>query len=66
MEETNLMNRIQGVNLDHVIDRFQNLLEYQKNLSLEEVNAVFNEHDLKEILFLLGELKTVMEVKAKT
>ena len=65
MEEMNRMNRIQGVNLDGVIDRFTGLLELQRVLFLEFIEARFSEHDLKEILFLLGELKAVMEVKEK-
>lgn len=51
-----------GVNLDGVIDRFKCLLEFQKDFQLETVPAKFTEHDLKEIIYLLGELKAVKEV----
>ena len=48
-----------GVNVDRVIGRFKCLLELQKVISLEVIEAKFNEHDLKEIIYLLGELKTI-------
>ena len=51
-----------GVNVDGVIDRFKGLLELQKVLSLEVIEAKFTEHDLKEIIYLFGELKAIKEV----
>ena len=48
-----------GVNVDAVMDRFNGLLELQKVLSLEVIEAKFTEHDLKEIIYLLGELKAI-------
>ena len=48
-----------GVNVDGVMDRFKGLLELQKELSLEVIEAKFTEHDLKEIIYLLGELKAI-------
>lgn len=51
-----------GVNVDRVMDRFKGLLELQKVLSLEVIEAKFTEHDLKEIIYLLGELKAIKEV----
>ena len=51
-----------GVNVDGVMDRFKGLLELQKVLSLEVIEAKFTEHDLKEIIYLLGELKAIKEV----
>ena len=48
-----------GVNVDGVMDRFKGLLELQKVLSLEVIEAKFTEHDLKEIIYLLGELKAI-------
>ncbi len=50
-----------GVNLDGVIDRFNGLLELKRVLSLEVIDARFNDHDLKEIIYLLGELKAIKE-----
>ena len=51
------------VNLDGVIDRFKGLLELQKVLQLDTIEAKFTEFDLKEIIYLLGELKTIEEVQ---
>lgn len=51
------------VNLDGVIDRFKGLLELQKVLQLETIEAKFTEFDLKEIIYLLGELKAIEEVQ---
>ena len=51
--------------LDGVIDRFKNLLEIQKCNQCEYINATFTEHDLKEIIYLLGELKAVRSIDNK-
>lgn len=51
-----------GVNVDRVIGRFKALMEVQKELSLEVIDAKYTEHDLKEIIYLLGELKTIKPV----
>ena len=45
--------------LDGVIDRFEGLLKLKYTLYLEEITARFTEHDLKEIIYLLGELKAI-------
>lgn len=50
-----------GVNLDGVIDRFKGLLELKDVLYLETIEARFNEHDLKEIIYLLDELKYILK-----
>ena len=50
-----------GVDLDRVYDRFKNELELQKMAQIENVTMRFNEHELKEIIYLLGELKAYME-----
>ena len=52
-----------GINLDGVLDRFKGLLELQKVLYLETIDASFSEHDLKEIIYLLGELKALKEAR---
>lgn len=46
-------------NLDNVIDRFNNMLTIKKQLYLEEITAKFTEREIKEIIYLLGELKEV-------
>ena len=52
---------IDGVNLDMVIERFINLLELQRGFFVEVIGAEFTEHELKEIIYLLGELKAYNE-----
>ena len=52
---------IDGVNLDRVIERFTNLLELQRGFFVEVIGAEFTEHELKEIIYLLGELKAYNE-----
>ena len=47
--------------LDKVIERFKNLLEVQKITQQEVISTKFSETDLKEIIYLLGELKAVRE-----
>ena len=49
------------VDLEKAIKRFENLKEFQKELGREIVQASFTERDIKEILYLLGELKTIRE-----
>ena len=49
------------VDLEKVIKRFENLKEFQKELGREIVQASFTERDIKEILYLLGELKAIRE-----
>lgn len=49
------------VDLEKAIKRFENLKEFQKELGREIVQASFTERDIKEILYLLGELKTIKE-----
>lgn len=45
--------------IEGVIDRFKGLWELQKVLQLETIEAKFTEFDLKEIIYLLGELKAI-------
>ena len=52
---------MQGVDIDKVYDRFKNELELQKIAQIENVTMRFNEHELKEIIYLLGNLKAYME-----
>lgn len=47
--------------IDKVYDRFRNLLDIMKMNQLETVTARYTEHDLKEIIYLLGELKAIRE-----
>lgn len=49
------------VDLEKAIKRFENLKEFQKELGREIVQASFTERDIKEILYLLGELKAIRE-----
>ena len=50
-----------GVDIDRVYDRFKNELELQKMAQIENVTMRFNERELKEIIYILGELKAYME-----
>ena len=52
---------MQGVDIDRVYDRFKNELELQKMAQIENVTMRFNERELKEIIYILGELKAYME-----
>ena len=45
--------------IDKVYDRFRNLLDIMKTNQLETVTARYTEYDLKEIIYLLGELKAI-------
>lgn len=49
------------VDLEKAIKRFENLKEFQNELGREIVQASFTERDIKEILYLLGELKAIRE-----
>lgn len=48
--------------IEGVIDRFKGLLELQKVLQMETIEAKFTEYDLKEIIYLLGDLKAIEEL----
>lgn len=37
-------------------DRFINLLQVQKECQIQQISTVFTERDLKEIIYVLGEL----------
>lgn len=43
--------------LDDVLERFLNELRLQKDLQYETVRMTFTEMELKQIIYLLGELK---------
>lgn len=47
--------------LDAVINRFNTLLFVMISCKHEIETAKFTEHDLKEIIYLLGELKTIRQ-----
>lgn len=47
--------------LEKVIARFENLRETQRLLQCETIDARFNETELKEMIWLLGELKAIRE-----
>ena len=49
--------------IDSVIDRFKTLQQYQKDGQHEFVSPRFNEYELKEIIYLLGELKYRREIE---
>ena len=50
-----------GVDIDRVYDRFKNELELQKMAQIDVVSMRFNERELKEIIYLLGNLKAMLE-----
>ena len=50
-----------GVDASRVLSRFKNNLELIKQLQLDTMTMRFNEHELKEIIYLLGNLKAYME-----
>ena len=52
---------MQGIDANRVLSRFSNDLELMKQLQLECVDMRFNEHELKEIIYLIGNLKAYME-----
>ena len=51
--------------ITHWYDRIDNLRVYQKELQLPTVNMTLDEHDLKDLLDILGEFRAVLE-KGKT
>ena len=52
---------MQGVDIDRVYDRFKLDLDLLKQLQLEEIGMRFNIRELKEIIYLLGNLKALIE-----
>ena len=47
--------------ITHWYDRIDNLRVYQKELQLPTVNMTLDEHDLKDLLDILGEFRAVLE-----
>lgn len=47
------------VDVQSVYDRFLNALEVQKIMQTETARMTFTEMELKQILYLLGELKAI-------
>ena len=47
------------IDIDRIIDRFQNLRETQRLLQIENISAYFTEREIKEMIYLLGELKAL-------
>lgn len=47
--------------ITHWYDRIDNLRIYQKELQLPTVNMTLDEHDLKDLLDILGTLKQIVE-----
>jgi hypothetical protein len=47
------------IDIDRIIDRFQNLRETQRLLQIENISAYFTEREIKEMIYLLGELKVL-------
>lgn len=47
------------IDIDRIIDRFQNLIETQRLLQIENISAYFTEREIKEMIYLLGELKAL-------
>lgn len=48
-----------NIDLDRIIDRFQNLRETQRLLQIENISAYFTEREIKELIYLLAELKVL-------
>ena len=46
-----------NIDIDRIIARFENLRQTQKMLQIENISAQFNEREIKELLYLLAELK---------
>lgn len=46
--------------ITHWYDRIDNLRVYQKELQLPTVNMTLDEHDLKDLLDILGEFRAVL------
>ena len=51
--------------ITHWYDRIDNLRVYQKELQLPTVNMTLDEHDLKDLLDILGEFMAILEGKAE-
>ena len=45
--------------LEKILERFKNLLEVQRYTQQELIETKFSELELKELIYLLGELKAV-------
>lgn len=48
-----------NIDIDRIIDRFQNLRETQRLLQIENISAYFSEREIKELIYLLAELKVL-------
>ncbi len=49
------------VDVNRVLSRFKNDLELMDQLGLNDISMRFNRHEMKEIIYLLGHLKTLIE-----
>lgn len=47
--------------IEYWYDRINNIRVLQKELQLPTVNMTLDEHDLKDLLDILGEFRTVLE-----
>lgn len=47
--------------IDYWYDRINNIRVLQKGLQLPTVNMTLDEHDLKDLLDILGEFRAVLE-----
>lgn len=52
---------MEGVDVNRVLERFKNLKRVKAQTMQELITASFNEHDLNEIIYLLTELKYLLE-----
>lgn len=48
-----------NIDIDRIIARFENLRQTQKMLQIENISAYFTEREIKEMIYLLGELKAM-------
>ena len=48
-----------NIDIDRIIDRFKNLRETQRLLQIENISAYFSEREIKEMIYLLRELKAL-------
>lgn len=48
-----------NIDIDRIIVRFENLRQTQKMLQIENISAYFSEREIKEIIYLLAELKAL-------
>lgn len=46
-----------NIDIDRIIARFENLRQTQKMLQIENISAYFSEREIKELIYLLAELK---------